>query len=84
MALPGALIIGGGTGIGYAEAIVEAAAAALGDVGVYVNCAGVYSPVRFQEMREAAWRDTVGPTLAAQVFPAVAPGWIHTEMTMLP
>ena len=117
--LPSALIIGGGTGIGYAsaqrlldrgcavviagrresvlrdaadrlggarvsvvagdaaveaeaEAIVEAAAAALGDVGVYVNCAGVYTPVRFEEMREAAWRDTIGPTLDAQVFPAVA------------
>lgn len=117
--LPSALIIGGGTGIGYASAqrlldrgcavviagrresvlreaadrlggsrvsvvagdaaveaeakhIVEEAADAVGDIGVYVNCAGVYTPVRFEELGEAAWRDTIGPTLDAQVFPAVA------------
>jgi NAD(P)-dependent dehydrogenase (short-subunit alcohol dehydrogenase family) len=117
--LPSALIIGGGTGIGYASAqrlldrgcavviagrresvlreaadrlggsrvsvvagdaaveaeakhIVEEAAAAVGEIGVYVNCAGVYTPVRFEELGEAAWRDTIGPTLDAQVFPAVA------------
>jgi NAD(P)-dependent dehydrogenase (short-subunit alcohol dehydrogenase family) len=117
----GALIIGGGTGIGFASAqrlvgrgcavvisgrreavlreaaerlggpearvsvvagdaaveaeagrVVEAASAALGDIGVYINCAGVYAPARFEELSEAAWRETIGPTLDAQVFPAVA------------
>jgi hypothetical protein len=46
--LPGALIVGGGTGIGCASAqrLLDRGCAALGDVGVYVNCAGVYTPVR--------------------------------------
>jgi NAD(P)-dependent dehydrogenase (short-subunit alcohol dehydrogenase family) len=119
--MPGALIIGGGTGIGFASAqrlvdrgcpvviagrrepvlqeatqrlgrsqagvsvvagdaaspadadrMVQSAWEALGDIGIYVNCAGVYTPEPFEEITEASWRATLGPTLDAQVFPAVA------------
>jgi NAD(P)-dependent dehydrogenase (short-subunit alcohol dehydrogenase family) len=119
--LPCALIIGGGTGIGFASAqrlvdrgcgvviagrreavlqeaaerlgrspagvsvvagdaaveadakrIVETAWDVLGDIGIYVNCAGVYTPEPFEEISGASWRQTLGPTLDAQLFPAVA------------
>lgn len=118
---PGALIIGGGTGIGFASAqrlllrgcrvviagrretvlraaarqlggsgadvgvlagdaavessaaeIVERAQRELGNIDVFVNCAGVYVPIAFEELTERTWKDTIAPTLDAQVFPAVA------------
>jgi NAD(P)-dependent dehydrogenase (short-subunit alcohol dehydrogenase family) len=120
-ARPGALIIGGGTGIGFACAtrlmarghalviagrrkavledaarrltkihadittitgdgalesqardIVETSIATLGQLDVFVNCAGIYETVAFDELDEAAWRRTISTTLDAQLFPGVA------------
>jgi 3-oxoacyl-[acyl-carrier protein] reductase len=55
-----------------AEAMVSVAWEALDGIDVYVNCAGVYEPVAFDQLSERTWRETVGPTLDAQLFPAVA------------
>jgi NAD(P)-dependent dehydrogenase (short-subunit alcohol dehydrogenase family) len=118
---PGALIIGGGTGIGFASAqrlaqrgcrvviagrrenvlrdaaqrlggseagvvvapgdaaveasateLVESARRELGNIDIFVNCAGVYVPIAFEQLSERTWKETIAPTLDAQVFPAVA------------
>jgi NAD(P)-dependent dehydrogenase (short-subunit alcohol dehydrogenase family) len=62
-----------------AQEIVAFAREALGAIDIYVNCAGAYEPIPFEELTEPAWRETLGPTLDAQLYPSVAVAQVMKE-----
>ena len=55
-----------------AHAMVATAVELLGGLDLCVNCAGIYEPVDFLDMDEAAWRRTMATTLDAITYPSVA------------
>lgn len=57
-----------------AKRIVATAMDAFGRIDVCVNGAGIYEPVDFLDMDEAAWRRTMVTTLDSMVYPSVAVG----------
>jgi gluconate 5-dehydrogenase len=55
-----------------AQAMVATAVELIGGLDLCVNCAGIYEPVDFLDMDEAAWRHTMATTLDAITYPSVA------------
>lgn len=73
--LPGlaVTVVAGDAGVqSDAQRVVDATVERHGRIDVVVNCAGVYEPVDFLDLTPAAWQRTIGPTLDAQLFVAVA------------
>ena len=55
-----------------AQRIVRSTVEQLGRIDYCVNCAGIYEPVYFMDMEEAAWRRTMSTTLDAVTYISVA------------
>lgn len=62
-----------------AKRIVSETVDALGGIDICVNCAGTYEPADFLEMDETAWKQTIGPTLDAMLYPCVAAAKVMAE-----